>query len=280
MTIIKDCFTPDFSNSPSGGRITYPPFPPRIATPMLHTHDRCEIYCVFRGTGFYVTEGTQHKLEHGKILLMRPGESHKVFLTGNEPYDRISIHFPLSTVDAVDPERRLLSPFFDRPLGLHNVYEHSVVVNTKIYDLFTTVYADMGDSYATQLNTVVTLLSILAELKKLFDAKLYLAPTGDSAQMHAILEYVNRNLTKELTVEQLCQTFFLSRGQLNRGFQKATGTSAWDYITTKRLLLAKMHIADGMRAGEAATACGFRDYSTFYRSYLKKYGTPPSMSTT
>lgn len=264
--------------SPHGGQITYPPFSPKVATPSLHTHDMCEIYCVFRGCGFYVTEGTQHKLEPGKILLMRPGEAHKVFLTGNEPYDRLSHHFPVSTVDALDPERRLLTPFFDRPLGLHNVYERSVVSNTKIYDLFTVLHTDLADEYETTLNTTVVLLSILKELKALFDAKLYLPPAGEATQMHAVLDYVNSNLNRELSVEQICEKFFLSRGQLNRGFKKATGTTLWDYIVTKRLHLAKMYIADGMRAGQAAAACGFRDYSAFYRSYLKKYGISPSTS--
>lgn len=266
------------SLSASGGRVSYPPFSPNTATPKLHTHEMCEIYCVFRGNGHYVTEGTQHKLEPGKILLMRPGEAHKVYLTGNEPYERLAHHFPMSVVDGVDPERRLLAPFFDRPLGLHNVYERSAVAKTKIYDLFSTMYNQKEDDYATELNTTVVLLAVLAELRTLFDHKLYLPPDDNSAKMHAVLEYINENLTRELSVEQVCTRFFLSRGQLNRGFKKATGTTLWDYVMTKRLVLAKMYIADGMHTGQASAACGFRDYSAFYRAYLKKYGVPPSVS--
>lgn len=258
--------------------VSYPPFSPRVATPKLHTHEMCELYCVFRGNGYYVTEGTQHKLEPGKILLVRPGEAHKVYLTGNEPYERLAHHFPASVVDAVDPERRLLSPFFDRPLGLCNVYERSVVANTRIYDLFTTLHEEKEDEYANALNSTVVLFAILAELKKLFDSKLYLQQKDDTAQMHAVLEYINNNLTRNLSVEQICTKFFLSPGQLNRGFKKATGTTLWDYVLTKRLVQAKMYIADGMRAGQAAAACGFQNYSTFYRAYLKRYAVPPSLS--
>lgn len=256
--------------------VSYPPFPPHIATPKLHTHEMCELYCVFRGNGYYITEGTQHKLEHGKILLMRPGEAHKVCLTGDEPYERLAHHFHPSVVDAVDPERRLLSPFFDRPLGLCNVYERSVVANTRIYDLFAMLYAEKEDEYATEMNMTLVFLSILAELKTLFDNKLYLPPNEDADRMHAVLEYVNSNLTQELSVEQVCEKFFLSPGQLNRGFKKATGTTLWDYVLNKRLVLAKMYIAEGMRAGQAAAACGFQNYSTFYRAYLKRYAAAPS----
>ncbi len=255
-----------------GGSVSYPPFIPHS----MHVHEECEIFCVFRGDGYYITEGARHKFEHGKIFLMRPGESHKADLVGNEPYDRISHHFPASIVDCIDPERHLLSPFFDRPLGKNNVYERSVVAPTGIYELFTRIHQKKETPYETELNTKIVLFSILSEIKKLFDAKLYLTSAKEAEQIRNIIEYVNNNLTKEISVEQLCEKFFLSRAQLYRNFKSATGSTVWDYIMTKRLLLAKSYISDGIRASEAATACGFGDYSAFYRAYIKRYGISPS----
>ncbi len=255
-----------------GGSVSYPPFSPTD----MHVHESCEIYCVFRGDGYYITEGARHKFEHGKIFLMRPGESHKPDLIGDEPYSRMSHHFPASIVDSIDPERRLLSPFFDRPLGECNVYDRSVVAPTGIYDMFTRLHEKKEDEYATELNTTVILLSILSEIKKLFDAKLYLTSTSASESTRAVIEYINNNLNGNLSVEQICEKFFLSRAQLNRNFRQSTGSSVWDYIVTKRLMLAKTYISEGMHAVEAANASGFNDYSAFYRAYLKKYGHTPS----
>lgn len=255
-----------------GGSVSYPPF----ASHQMHVHERCEIFCVFRGDGYYITEGARHRFEHGKIFLMRPGESHKPDLTGNEPYDRTSHHFPVSVVDGVDPERRLLTPFFNRPLGQCNVYDRSVVAPTGIYEMLARLHEKKASEYETELNTKVVLLSILAEIKKLFDAKLYITPAEKTEQIRAIIEYVNRNLTEDISVDMLCDKFFISRGQLYRSFRSATGSSVWDYILTKRLHMARSYIADGGRATEAATACGFGDYSSFYRAYTKKYGVIPS----
>ena len=255
-----------------GGSVSYPPFEPHP----MHVHEKCEIFCIFRGDGYYITEGARHKFEHGKIILMRPGESHKADLVGSEPYDRISHHFSASVVDGVDPERRLLSPFFDRPLGENNVYDRSVVAPTGIYELFTKLHLKKESRYETELNTNIILLSILSEIRKLFEAKLYLTPAKETEQMRNIIEYVNTNLTNEISVEQLCEKFFLSRAQLYRNFKNATGSTVWDYVMTKRLLLARSYINDGIRASEAAAACGFHDYSAFYRAYLKRYGTTPS----
>lgn len=255
-----------------GGSVSYPPHVPHA----MHVHEECEIFCVFRGDGYYITEGARHKFEHGKIFLMRPGESHKADLVGDEPYDRISHHFHASIIDSIDPERRLLSPFFDRPLGKNNVYDRSVVAPTGIYELFTKIHQKKETPYETALNTKIVLFSILSEIKKLFDAKLYLTAAKEAEQMRNIIEYINNNLTKEISVELLCEKFFLSRAQLYRNFKSATGSTVWDYIMTKRLLLAKSYISDGIRASEAATASGFGDYSAFYRAYLSRYGTTPS----
>ncbi|MBQ8004551.1 MAG: helix-turn-helix domain-containing protein [Oscillospiraceae bacterium] len=255
-----------------GGSVSYPPFAPH----QMHVHDFCEIFCVFRGDGYYITEGARHKFEHGKIFLMRPGESHKPDLTGDEPYDRISHHFPVSDVDGIDPERRLLSPFFDRPLGQCNVYDRSVAAPTGIYDLFSRLHEKKATAYETYLNTRIVLLSILAEIKKLFDAGLYITPAKKTEQIRTIIEYVNNNLTSDITVDSLCDKFFISRGQLYRNFRSATGSNVWDYVITKRLHMARSYIDDGLRITEAAAACGFGDYSSFYRAYTKKYGVVPS----
>lgn len=255
-----------------GGSVSYPPFSPQH----MHVHEWCEVFCVFRGDGYYITEGARHKFEHGRIFLMRPGESHKADLTGDEPYDRITHHFPASVVDGVDPERRLLTPFFDRPLGQCNVYDRSVAAPTGIYEMFARLHEKKANEYETELNTRVVLLSILAEIKKLFDAKLYITPAEKTEQIRAVIEYVNRNLTDDISVDLLCEKFFISRGQLYRSFRSATGSTVWDYILTKRLHMARSYIADGVRVTEAATACGFGDYSSFYRAYTKKYGVIPS----
>ena len=255
-----------------GSGVEHPPFKQHA----LHAHERCEIFCCFRGNGYYITEGSRNKLEHGKIFLMRPGELHKLDPIGEEPKEALSFHFDCSVVDSIDPERKLLAPFFDRPLGMHNTYDHSVVASTEIYTLFRKMREFEGDNDESCIHSTALLFPVLAELKKLFDAKVYDIPGKSSGLMHAAICYVNENLALELTPEMLCEKFRISRAQLDRNFKNTTGSTVWGYITTKRLLQARAYIEEGMRITEAAAACGFRDYSTFYRAYLRYFETAPS----
>ncbi len=255
-----------------GQAVSYPPFSPRT----IHAHETCEIYCVFRGNGYYITEGARHKFEHGKIFLMRSGESHRPDLTGDEPYARLALHFAPEIVDGIDPERKLLRPFFGRPLGLNNVYDRSAVTRTMLYELFRKMAQLTGDNYQDCLHVTGLLFAVLDELCTLFDAGLFNTPGESTELMHNVVTYVNDNLTTPLSVGKICEKFYLSRGQLHSSFKSSTGTTVWDYIITKRLILAKEYLSEGMAAQEAARVCGFSDYSAFYRAYQKRYGVSPT----
>lgn len=259
-----------------GYSVSHPPFAPRH----LHTHTRCEIFCVFRGNGHYITEGSRYKFESGRIILMRPGEIHMAVDIPDSPREALTIQFDPSIIDHFDPQHKLLSPFFDRPLGLNNVYDRLAVSQTEIYSLFQKMYALSENSDDSCIHCTALLFSVLSELKHLFDDKLYMHSANSVDTMHALIDYVNQNLNIDLIPNQLCEKFHLSRAQLDRNFKHYTGSTLWAYIAAKRLLLAKDYIAEGMHATEAAIACGFKNYPTFYRAYCRNFGHSPTSGET
>ena len=77
----------------------------------------------------------------------------------------------------------------------------------------------------------------------------------------------------------LAKRFYLSKTHLNRIFKQSTGTTVWEYITIKRLFLAKELIAAGRQPTDVCTQCGFKDYTTFFRSYKRHFGISPRAQT-
>lgn len=251
----------------------YPPFKQQEE---LHVHDACELYYLIRGSGYYVTEGTRYEFTPGMILLMRPGESHQSVRFDNSPYTRMSIHFHPSVVDSLDPERHVLRTFYNRTMGTRNYYDREILKNTHIYQYLDKMTVPCSNSYNQSTQVLSYLLPVLTELGEVFDKEIASTADKNTLIIHDILDYINQNLSSPLSIDLICEKFFITKTQLYRVFKKHTKMNAWEYIVLKRLVLARSLITDGTPVSDAAKMCGFKDYSTFYRSYAAKYGDPPS----
>lgn len=245
----------------------------------MHIHERCEIFYFVSGNAEYLVEGARYLLEPGSILIMRPAESHRVKIIGREKYVRYAINFPVSVIDNIDPQRRLMKPFFDRPLGRGNLYLPAEFEEHNMRKIFSEMQ-EGTDDYEKRLRILTQLILLLNAINKAFlrrDSSEYLPPQSISEK---IVSYVNSHLFNELTVPALAEHFFLSASQFSRIFRQATGAAPWTYITIKRLTAAREQIRNGFSAQKASESCGYGDYSAFYRAYVKYFGHPPQKDIT
>ena len=91
-----------------------------------------------------------------------------------------------------------------------------------------------------------------------------------------ILDFLNKNLTNRISIDELADKFYMSRYHLMHTFKEETGFTIGSYITTKRLLLARDMIRDGSSVSVACDACGFGSYSSFIRAYRKQFHSTPT----
>ena len=235
----------------------------------MHTHRQFEIYCFLRGKGVYHIEGSEYILHFGDILLMRPGEAHFFELDPQHPYERITFHVDTNYFSDVDPENSLLRPIFDRKAGKQNLYRASDFPNNGYMNYIQNATLPT----ATPLSCLANLILLMQEIGNIFDSN----PTINEPNsiQYQLIGYINRHLSEPLTIQQLCDTFYLSRAELCRRFKKATGTSIGKYISVKRLLHARQLILQGRKPTEIYQSSGYQDYSTFYRAYVQYFGCCP-----
>jgi len=63
---------------------------------------------------------------------------------------------------------------------------------------------------------------------------------------------------------------------MNRKFKEYTYFTIHSYIITKRIVLAKKLMKEGMNAKEAAISSGFSTYANFYKAFMSITETTPS----
>ena len=95
-------------------------------------------------------------------------------------------------------------------------------------------------------------------------------------RVQAMLSYLEDNLAEDVDIDQLAETFYVSKYHMMRQFRQETGLTIYNYLLQRRLLHARDLIAKGTRATEACYRSGFRSYSSFTRAYGKLFGTTPT----
>ena len=240
----------------------------------MHIHDRCEIYFLISGNVEYLVEGSKYPLEQKNLVIMRPAESHKPKIVGNEKYERYAVNFPLGFLKSIDPEGRLTKPFTERNLGSKNRYTDSEIDMVLVEKLFYEMCSGR-DEYEKRLAVKTHLPILLDMICRAYSKKEELKTTPKNSSEKMVM-YVNNHLFDDISVPSIAKHFFLSQSQFNRVFKQATGATPWEYITRKRLTAAKEKIRNGLSAQTASEECGFRDYSAFYRAYSKCFGSAPT----
>ena len=237
----------------------------------MHTHESYELYYFAGGSGIYRVEGTPYPLERGDILIMRPAEAHYIDITGIKPYTRLSINFKPEILSDIDTNGRLLVPFNNRKIGTFNRYR-AENFKSDAYSVF--IKNIMTDSPDKRLQTITNLLPLLNEISIAF-ASVSETEVNKSIDSR-IISYINRHLSENITLDDICEKYYISKTHLCRIFKKATASTVGEYITVKRLVMARQLILSGTPPTKAYLQCGFKDYSVFYRAYKKKYGIAPS----
>ncbi len=251
-------------------------FHPKDEDFVMHVHDHYEIAYFIQGSGVFLVEGNTYPLTPGSVLLMRPTESHRIKILENKPYERYVVHFYPEILEQTDPSHLLLEPFLNHPLGCRNLYVPGDFPKGNILDFIKAMCKPDESLQVQRLSVVSNLLPLLNEIREIFTRKITEKDDGTARpKTHQIIDYVNHHLTDVLSVETLASRFFLSPSQFSRIFKQATGSSVWSYITIKRLMVARNQIQNGVQPTDAATTSGFRDYSCFYRAYVKRFGRTP-----
>lgn len=239
----------------------------------MHIHDKCEIYLFISGDVEYIVEGSVYPLKGSSLMIMRPAEAHRARIKRCERYERYAVNFPISLFNVIDPESRLLKPFFDREIGTDNILTSDDIDMNRVKRLFSQM-CENADDYGRRLTMTTHIYALTDMISRAFGAKKDNVYTAQTTEQKIVM-YVNEHIFEDISVLSLAQHFYLSTSQFGRVFKKATGAAPWEYITQKRLTAAKEKIRSGIAAYSACEQCGFSDYSAFYRAYVKNFGCAP-----
>ena len=246
----------------------------------FHNHEFYEIYVLLSGKVTYMIEGRSYKLRPWDIILVNNRELHRPVIEAGEAYERMVIWVNPQFTSAHSLEGTNLGMCFEsisnnRTRLLRPAAGTLEVIKDTLSRFEKACY---GDGYGSNVLKMTCLTELLVYLNSAFLE----AASSDfevdiefDEKISSIIQYINANITHDLSLDKLSEKFYTSKYHLLREFKKHSGYTLHKYILQKRLLLARSMLREGASTSEACTKSGFSDYSNFIRSFKQAFGVPP-----
>jgi len=252
---------------------------PHPTIPYDYYDDAFTITILIHGNGCCYIEGNCYPLSDGDLVLLGLDEIRSFQFDQDGYHERISIYFSASILSPLwEYELPLLTMFRVHPPGIGNKYSPGDYEIAKIQKLLSELCCMLKETKNSLSEARIHLL-LLQLLFTLYDAhnKLSLPAAGYHSDpvIMDICRYIHENLTENFSYQYLQDKFSVSRYQLTEIFQRNTGMTLTEYIIVKRLIKAGSFVRNGSGIEEAAFRAGFRNYSHFYKEFVKYNHTSP-----
>ncbi len=246
-----------------------------------HSHPQFEIYYLRQGEVYYFVGGQKYRVEEGALLLLNTFSPHHVEAEPSSILDRYVLEFTMDYIPSING----VCPayyFFEKRHSIR-IIPKEIVEKTRIFELF------KGIEEETLHKNEFTAHIILGYILQIISIACLSTSEMDNTQMpeindeydkhtsyiNEIVQYINANVDKKLTIDEIAEKVHISRSYLQHIFKKCVGLSLSEYIFRQKMHSAKYMLANGKSFTEVANALGYKYYSTFSADYKKMFGTSP-----
>lgn len=246
----------------------------------FHYHDFNKIIIFISGEVTYIIEGKSYKLKPWDILLVGRNDLHMPIISPAASYERMILWLnPLFLEEHNKNNCNLQSCFELATERKLNLIRLSLKDINSIKQNLTDLEAAINDkAFGSHILKNALFLQLMVKINRLFlgmDLNKDMDDIKYDARVEDILNFINSNLGKELSIDIISEKFYLNKYYLMHLFKKETGYTLYGYIQKKRIIKASDLIKNGLQAGEVCSLCGFGDYSTFVRAFKKEFNLSP-----
>ena len=246
----------------------------------LHSHDYYEFYFFVEGAVTMELGGKAYPLSQGDVIVVPPGVEHQAVLTDSAvPYRRFVFWLSRDYAEALSrqsPDYTLILKRADSAGG--RLWHFDLLTfNALRGELFNLLDELHANRFGRQTQIGLQICGLLLHLSRLIHEQTHgLTGKESVSKYEAITAFLDAHLEEDLSLDRIAREFYLSKFYIAHLFQDSVGLSVHQYILKKRLAACAAAIRSGAKATEVCQLYGFREYSSFYRAFLKEYGLSPS----
>lgn len=219
-------------------------------------HDYNELLFYIDGEATLHTENYKQKLTPNTLVFIPKGKYHFLSLSNPDNFTRLKISFDCGALTSQLPSDILVSK--NLPTLTLSLLENALIGLKN--DNFT------NDFYYGAFLLLASWLSTSATSQVKFD--------GEDTLVSNCAKYIENNLSNDLSIAKISESLNFSPSTVSHVFKRQTGISIHNYIVQKRMIYAKK-LLETKSPTQVHLECGYADYSSFYKAYVKMFGKSP-----
>lgn len=242
-----------------------------------HIHnDYYEFYLFLQSKGFFYNDGAKYPLRPGDFIIIPPDKIHRAYTTDHSPYERVILHLSRKTLIEISSPITNLHNDIQSCSGRMYHFENK---GLKSYidlagELMKTSFAD-SPAFGQDLLQRSYLSILLIQMIRMIRESSNEVFSSPPSMIRDVYAYIDQHLSEDISIQSIANAMNISRSYLCHQFREYFNTSLWNYVLSKRLILAQKLLLSGSSVTEACYDSGFRDYAHFIKSFTKTFGVPP-----
>lgn len=231
-----------------------------------HFHEYYVIGLIEKGKRKLFCKGREYQAAEGDILLFHPGDNHSCMQEDEKDLDYRGLNIPKDTMTALMEE---LTGRGELPGFSQNLIrdQEAACCLKNLHKLLMAGDQDFGKE-----EKVLLLLELLLQkYRQPFTEEIPLC----RKEIQRACRFMEENLDKTLSLEQICRHTDLGKSTLLRAFTRGKGITPYRYLETLRINRARKLLEEGRTPAEAALETGFSDQSHFTNYFTSFTGISP-----
>lgn len=241
----------------------------------------CRIFYIIEGSARIICKTKEFSLDKNCIFFCPSGKMYNIISGGLKA---VSINFDLTTADCMHTET--YSPVKYTEGGNADKYVNEKIINPEFlndfycfkncYEFYGSIKSIIDDFKKKELLYREMTSAVLKKiLVRLYKSSIQIS-SGNSDTVSKIIEIINNNYEKKISLKNIAANFGYHEYHLNRIFAKITGTSIYNYLQSVRMEQAKkLLINTNLTNFEIAEKVGINSAAHFSAYFKKAAGITP-----
>lgn len=243
-----------------------------------HKHGYYEFLFFLEGNVTTEIDGCTYKLQPHDMTVVPPGAFHRSRIEGDQTYRRFTFWISEKFFEQLKEQNPEFGWIEEGMKGKQQYCFHLDQMTFQELQsiIFRMIEMRLSSSWGKDAYENLYCAELMLGINKAIHSILNPARVSEGSNLYDhVLSYIKSHIEEDLSLDHLAEIFYVSKYHIAHLFKSHMGMSLHQYVIRLRVERVRNQILQDADITQTCMEAGFKDYSNFYRAFVKEYGMSP-----